>query len=89
MSRATPSAYSGSVEPGVKAVAVTPSNSVDLPDGPCRSLYIGVGGNVSIDLMNGGDAIVFKGAAAGSILPLRVTRVRVTGTTATDIVAIY
>jgi hypothetical protein len=76
--------------PGRRAVAVTPSATVDLTDYP-RALYIGVGGDVSvIPVGNAADtAVVFKGLAAGTILPVGVRRVFVSGTTATDIVAIY
>lgn len=69
------------------AVAVTPSDSVDL-DVPCRALYIGVSGDVSVEMLEDGSAIVHKNAMVG-ILPIMVTRVNATGTTATDIISYY
>ncbi len=68
------------------AVAVTPSDSTELA--PCRALYVGGAGNVAV-VMKGGASVTFTGATAGSILPIRVTKVMSTNTTATAIVAIY
>jgi hypothetical protein len=38
--------------------------------------------------INGSD-VVFKGATAGSILPIRPSAIKATSTTATDLVALY
>lgn len=68
--------------------AVTPNDSTDLTLGTCRALYVGGAGDVSIvDL--GGETVVFVGALAGSVLPIQTARVNATGTTATNIVALY
>ena len=53
-----------------------------------EAFYIGVGGDVSLDLATGGANIVFKNLASGQLLPVRATVVNQTGTTATDIVAL-
>ena len=66
--------------------AVTPSDSTELAG--VRALYVGVAGNVAV-VMAGGASLTFVGAAAGSILPLRVTKVMSTNTTATNIIALY
>jgi hypothetical protein len=42
------------------------------------SLYIGVAGDVSVEMAGTGAAIVYKGVAAGSTLPINVTRVNST-----------
>jgi hypothetical protein len=68
--------------------AVTPDNDDDLPDGITRGLYVGVAGNIGVVDATGGSATIV-GAQAGQILPLKVRRVTVTNTTATDIVALY
>jgi hypothetical protein len=52
-------------------------------------LYIGGAGDVSVKGPQMGAAVVFKAVPAGMILPVEVTSVMSTGTTATDIVAIY
>jgi hypothetical protein len=72
--------------PSARAAAVTPNNSVDLTE-VTRALYIGGAGDVKVDI--GATAITFVGVAAGSLLPIRVTRVYATGTTASSIVALY
>ena len=73
-------------DPAENAIAVTPSDSVDLTGAPCRALYIGTGGNLSVII--GGATVTFSNVAGG-ILPIRASRVRATGTTATNIVALY
>ena len=50
--------------------------------------YVGVAGDVKVK-MAGGNDVVFKGATAGSFLPINVLQVFATGTTATDIVALW
>lgn len=77
-----------------RAAAVTPSNTVNIPsvsggtnDEGCI-LYIGALGNVRV-LTIGGDDVVFKAIPAGTTLQVRVHRVFSTGTTATDIVALW
>jgi hypothetical protein len=69
------------------AAAVTPNNSTTFSS-PTRGLYVGVTGDVKVD-MPGSSAITFVGLAAGIIHPICATRVYSTGTTATSIVAIY
>ena len=70
-------------KPAVRADVVTPDNSGELT--PLRSLYIGVSGDVTVDMADSGTNVTFKAVPVG-ILPVSVTRVYATGTTATDIV---
>lgn len=74
-------------DPAPKAVAVAPSNTVDFTDGVCRSLYVGAAGNVTAVV--GGAAVLFTAVPAGSILPVKATRVNLTATTASAMVALY
>lgn len=74
--------------PANSAVAVTPHDSNDLAT-VARGLYVGVSGDVKVDMLGTGTAIVFTGLVAGVVHPLRVTRVYSTDTTATNIVAVY
>ena len=74
--------------PAFGAVVVTTNDSTDLTKAPTRALYIGVAGDVKVDMMDGSAGVVFKAAPVG-VLPIRVTRVYATGTTATNIVALY
>lgn len=70
------------------AVAVTPSDGADLARGATKGLYIGGAGNVAI-ITSGGDTVTFNGLTIGNIHPISVKRVLATGTTATNIVAVY
>ena len=76
-------------EPYDNAVPVTPSDTVDLPDGVCNALYIGTSGYVKITAADGGVA-EFKAVPVG-ILKVRARRVwaTATGSIATDMVALY
>jgi hypothetical protein len=76
-----------SVIPATRGAPVTPSNTTDIET--CRALYIGATGDVSVETADPGVTLVFKNAQAGSILPVQVTRVNATGTTATNIIALY
>jgi hypothetical protein len=68
--------------------AVTPSDTVDIrPNVVSDALYIGGAGNLSV-VMADGQTTALAGVPVGTILPIRVTRVRATGTTATNIVAL-
>jgi len=68
--------------------AITPNDSTDLPLGICRAIYVGVGGDISIDDLSG-ETVVFKNAISGSVIPVQTARVNATGTTATDLIALY
>lgn len=73
--------------PAEFAVSVTPSDSTDLLV-PCRGIYIGGAGAVTVNMMDG-TQITFSGLAAGQFMPIRARRIWATGTTATGIVALY
>jgi hypothetical protein len=79
------------MDPGVgysTAVAVTPNDGADLPNGFVpRALLIGVAGTIVVRTKDNPTANVTLTVPAG-ILPLRVVRVLSTGTTATNIVAL-
>jgi hypothetical protein len=77
---------SGLESPGYNAAAVTPDDLADLPIAS-RALYVGGSGDVHVTLVGGGD-VTLKAVPVG-ILPLRVRRVHMAGTTATDIVAVW
>jgi hypothetical protein len=80
-------AESGLTTPALNAVALTPDDSNDLTT-TTRGLYIGVGGNISVILEGDTVAVTFLGAIAGTVLPLRVKRLRSTSTTATNLVGL-
>ena len=71
--------------PARLAVAVTPSDVTSLSN-PTRALYVGGTGNLSVEMYGRGTA-VFSSVPVG-ILPIQVTRVNATNTTATNILAL-
>ncbi len=81
------SAYrsANSTAPAHGAIAVTPSDITNLVT--TRSLYVGTSGNVSV-IMADGQTVTFVAVPVG-MFPIQVTKVLATGTTASDILAIY
>jgi hypothetical protein len=72
--------------PASAGFSVTPSDTLDLPEAT-RGLYVGTGGNLSV-IMVSGDALSFASVPDGTVLPLRVSRVKSTGTTAGNIIGL-
>lgn len=72
----------------LSGVAVTPADGSDLPNGVCEAIFVTAGGNVNVDLANGGTAVL-TGLSAGQIVYCRTSRIRATNTTATGIFALY
>ncbi len=78
----------GLTVPGENAVAVTPSDSTVLAT--TRFLYIGGGapGNLVVDMVGGQTDVTFATVPVGTLLPLRVTKVKA-ATTCSDVIAIW
>lgn len=83
-------------KPAENAVVITPSDSEDITVGTqkiqTRALYVGATGDLSVEMK--GDrmedqTVLFTGVIKGTILPLAITRVNSTGTTAAFIVALW
>ena len=70
----------------VGAAAVTPDNATDLTVAPCRALYIGTAGTLRVTV--NGSTVNF-GAVVAGVFPVAVTRVHSTGTSASNILALY
>lgn len=79
----------GATEPATSLAAVSPHASNALPGGTCRGLWVGAAGDVSIVAESDAAAVTIVGVPAGTLLPIRAKAVRVSGTTATSIVALY
>ena len=73
--------------PARSAFAISPSNSVNF-DSVTRGVYVGGNGNI-VAVMLSGDVVTFTGVVAGTILPIRATRINLTGTTASNLVGLY
>lgn len=76
----------GLSSPLTRAVAVTPNDSTDLTN-TSRAIYVGGAGDLEV-ITSGGDTAIFVGVAAGTLLPIRVSRVKAAGTTATSLLAL-
>jgi|TARA_R100001460_G_C3535280_1_gene173930 hypothetical protein len=80
-----------------RASAVTPSDTVNIPSvstdpGANRNngcvLFVGGAGNIKVTTV-GGDEVTFNGISSGTFIPVQVTKVHSTGTSATNIVALW
>ncbi len=68
--------------------AVTNNHDVNfLTNGTCRSLYVGVTGDVKVTMANG-DVVTFTNLPVG-VVPISCQQVFSTGTTASGLVALY
>lgn len=76
----------GLESPATHGFTISPSDSADLPE-TTRALYVGVTGAVSV-VLHSGATLTLAGVPGGAILPLRVARVRLTGTTAGSLVGL-
>lgn len=72
--------------PASGGFAVAASDSADLAQ-ITRALYIGVGGNLSVEMAWGG-VVTFNNLPNGAMLPIRAKRVLL-ASTATAIVGLY
>jgi hypothetical protein len=75
-------------EPASHAAAIAPADGADLANAAIKGIYVGVSGDVKVDLVAGGSGITFKAAPVG-LLRIQAKRVYATGTTATNLVALY
>lgn len=82
-----PNRLPGVSAPYVGGAAVTTSDTVSLTK-VSRALYVCGTGNLSV-LMMDGTTVAIPTVPAYTMLPLRVERVNATGTTATNIVALW
>lgn len=72
----------------IGAATVTPNDSTDLAKGRTKGVYVGTAGDLAVT-MNDGTNVTFSGLAAGVVHYISVSRIKATGTTATNIIAIY
>lgn len=79
-----------------RAATVTPSDTDNIPnvateDGSGNNgcvLYVGGAGTLKVKTV-GGDEVTFVGITAGSFIPVQVLQVFTTGTSATNIIALW
>ena len=76
-----------------RAASVTPSDTANIPSvsGGTNNgcvLYIGGAGNVKVEKV-GGDEVTFVGINTGTFLTVQVVKVFATGTSATNVLALW
>lgn len=77
------------VHSGFDGYAVTPSDTVDLPNGTCQALCVtGAAGTIAVQLDNDSTATLTI-AGINEVYVIECSRVLATGTTATGIYALY
>lgn len=74
--------------PCVTLKDVTPHSADDLPDGVCKALYVGTGGDLVVVAENDASSVTLKNVPDGTWIPVRVRAVRSSGN-ADDIIAGY
>lgn len=80
--------YSNSASsPAVDGFAIVPHADQPLPQ-VTKAIFIGGAGDARVRLAGSSSDLTFRNVAAGSILDVRASHVRVSGTTATDLVGL-
>jgi len=77
----------GLTSPAIDGENVTPSDSAAL-NNVTRAVYVGSGGALRAEFISGRE-VTFQALPTGAILPLRVSRIFATGTTASGLVALW
>lgn len=75
--------------PGAYCVPITPSDSVDLPNGACRSVKCRTAGVARVVYANGTDSGSANCYLFVGYNPIAVKRIYSTGLTAADLEAVY
>ena len=76
-----------------RAASVTPSDTANIPSvsGGTNNgcvLYVGSAGNLRVQTV-GGDDVTFNNINTGAFIPVQIVRVYATGTTASNILALW
>jgi hypothetical protein len=76
-----------SQQPATKAFAITESDDNDVEE-VTRAVYVGGAGDIAVVMAEGGAPVVFGAVPAGTLLPIRISRLMSTDTTATNVVGL-
>jgi|TARA_B100000902_G_C26542792_1_gene543305 hypothetical protein len=76
-----------------RAASVTPSDTANIPSvsGGTNNgcvLYVGSAGNLRVQTV-GGDDVTFNNINTGAFIPVQIVKVYATGTTASNILALW
>lgn len=83
----TPAHSPGNTDPARTAFAIVPSDSQEIAILP-RALYVGTGGDLTLQLVDATQDVTLRNVAAGQIIDVRARYVRATGTTAGNLVGL-
>ncbi len=75
-----------STSPATNGFSITPSDSAQLIE-TVRAIYVGGQGTITL-VLAGGTELAFANVPAGTILPIRTSSVKSTGTDATNLVGL-
>ena len=89
MAKSTSTAKKSQESPADTSYAVTPHDSNPIGEYQCRALYVGVGGDLNVQLEGDDSPTLFVSVPSGSILPIKADIVYATSTTAASIVALF
>jgi len=78
---------SGIEAPARGGFEVAASDEAELAQ-PTRAIYVGASGDLAVTMADGTE-LTLAGVPGGSLLPLRLVRVKATGTTAGQLVGLY
>lgn len=78
---------SSTITPAERCFPITPNDSEDLHLAT-KALYVGQGGDVTLIPVRGKEEVTFRNISSGSILDVRVKAIRLSGTTAADLVGL-
>jgi hypothetical protein len=78
----------GLQSPCRSSFSITPSDTTELPF-VTRAIYVGGSGDLTVRLAGDTAQVTLKAVAVGTMLPIRVRQVYVTGTGATLLVGLY
>lgn len=74
--------------PGEYSFAIAASDTNDLATIP-RAIYVGSGGDIKMQLVHDAAPVVWSSVPTGSLLSVRPRRIYATGTSASNLVALY
>jgi hypothetical protein len=73
--------------PPEEAAAIAPDDAAPLAH-VTRAVYVGSGGDLRVRMLKGG-VVTLASVPGGSLIPLRVSQIYATGSTASDLVGLW
>lgn len=81
------SALDSLIAPARNCFPIVPNDASNLPALP-KAIFVGTGGNIAIRSVDGTQDVIFMNVANGTILDVRASIVRATGTTASNMIGL-